>query len=326
MTAKEFKKHAKRKWSQLANALRERVQTVRCADFDTVAATIARSMPGASRRVIRELACSRIRVATISFAASIRTEDPVLLECRDMLTVQHLADLERAAADPRHACIVEGRFLAAQELQYLTSVAQGITVSFCCRSRKCLWFGLNYEWPKQKGSEHFRCPCCAQLYQPMASGKDRAPFSFVLSMPDLENGQTVHFPASWPDAEDHKWLISSIELYAMRPETQASLQAYDVKTAKVELHELLEQVKTPSHFEEQPWDPNGCWHMPADFDLSLYKTRGTTLGCKLDRVRAAFAFENPFTQWPLLSAMVGRVVAQTRAGGDVMAMAMAMPR
>jgi hypothetical protein len=148
MTAKEFKKHAKRKWSQRANALRERVQTVRCADFDTVAATIARSMPGASRRVVRELACSCIRVATISFAESIRTEDPVLLECRDMLTVQHLADLERAAADPRHACIVEGRFLAAQELQYLTSVAQGITVSFCCRSRKCLWFGLNHEWSK----------------------------------------------------------------------------------------------------------------------------------------------------------------------------------
>ena len=99
-----------------------------------------------------------------------------------------------------------------------------------------------------------------------------------------------------------------------------------MKTAKVELHELLERVKTPSRFKEKPWGPNGCWNMPADFGLSLYKSRGTTFGCKLDRVRDAQAIENPFTQWPLLIAMVGRVIAQTRAGVDILAMAMAMPR
>jgi hypothetical protein len=66
--------------------------------------------------------------------------------------------------------------------------------------------------------------------------------------------------------------------------------------------------------------------MPPDFDLSLYKKRGTTFGCKLDRVRDAEAIENPFTQWSLLIAMVGRVVAQTRAGGDALAAARAMPK
>ena len=35
--------------------------------------------------------------------------------------------------------------------------------------------------------------------------------------------QRVHFPASWPDTEDHKWLIGQIEVYAMRPSTQADL-------------------------------------------------------------------------------------------------------
>ena len=145
-------------------------------------------------------------------------------------------------------------------------------------------------------------------------------------MPDLETGEQVHVPASWPDAEDHKWLIRSIEAYAMSPTTQADLEAYDLKTAKVELHDLLEKVKVPSHFHHEVWDPNGCWHVPANFDLSLYKTRGTTFGCKLDRLRDAEAIEHPFTQWPLLIAMVGRVVAQTRAGNNAVALARAMPK
>ena len=152
-------KLAKKRWSQRANALREWVQSVHCADFDTVSASIKLSLPGASWQVVRALACSRIRIATISFAASIAKEGPVLLERRDMMAVQHMADIERAAADPRHVCVVEGRFLAAQELQYLTEVAEGITISFCCRFRNCLWFGMNSEWPKHKASEHFWVDC-----------------------------------------------------------------------------------------------------------------------------------------------------------------------
>jgi hypothetical protein len=66
----------------------------------------------------------------------------------------------------------------------------------------------------------------------------------------------------------------------------------------------------------------------ADFDWSLYLHRGTTIGCKLDPVRDSNAIEHPFTQWPLLIAMVGRVVAMTRAGNNAYAQdaARAMPQ
>jgi hypothetical protein len=324
MPLKKFQKLAKRSWFDRANALRERVQHVRCADFNNVAAIIAKQLPGASRKTMRYLATSRIACATAAFAVAFSKENAELLEARDMITRQHFADIEAAAANPRNACSVDPRFLIAQEAQYLTSLALGITISFCCRNRKCLWFGLNHEWPKASASEHFRCPCCAQLYQPTASGKDRAPFSFVLSMPDLETGQQVHVPACWPNSEDHKWLLGQIEAYAIAPSTQVELQAYNLRTAQVQLHELLERVKIPAHFEEVPWNPNAVFHMPSNFDLSLYRKRMTTFGCKLDRVRDQEAIEHPFTDWPLLIAMVGRVVAQTRSGGDAVAMARAM--
>ena len=114
--------------------------------------------------------------------------------------------------------------------------------------------------------------------------------------------------------------MNSIEAYAIAPSTKHELEAYDLKTLKVELHELLDRVKVPSHFKDEPWNQQamGAWPS-ADFDWSLYHRRGTTWGCKLDRVRDAEAIEHPFTQWPLLIAMVGRVVAMTRAGNNAAA-------
>ena len=314
---KAFTKKAKKAWAVRANSLRERVKTVRCVDFDNATAYILKALPKASQQLVRHLANSRLRCATMAFAASVAGETPQMLELRERFTAKHLSDCKAAAADPENAVSVEGRFLDQTEVAYLTTVAKGITVSFGCRYRHCLWFGLNHEWAKQLGSEHFRCPCCGLLYQPTAGEKDRAPFSFVLSMPDVETGEQIHVPAAWPDGEDHKWLMQSIEAYAIAPSTKAELEAYDLKTLKVELHDLLDRVKVPSHFKEVPWNEQAMVAWPsADFDWSLYRTRGTTWGCKLDRVRDAEAIEHPFTEWPLLIAMVGRVVAMTRAGDN----------
>jgi hypothetical protein len=326
---KAFTKKAKKAWAVRANSLRERVKAVRSIDFENHQAVISKALPKASLQLVRHLANSRIRCATMAFAASIAGESKEMLELRARFDKQHKQDCDDAAADPENAATVEGRFLGQTEVGYLTTVAKGITVSFGCRFRSCLWFGQNHEWPKQLGSEHFRCPCCGLLYQPTAEGRDRANFSFVLSMPDVETGEQIHVPAAWPDGEDHKWLMQSIEAYAIAPSTAAELEAYDMKTLKVELHDLLDRVKVPSHFEEKPWEQNKMVAWPAaDFDWSLYHRRGTTWGCKLDRVRDREAIENPFTQWPLLIAMVGRVVAKTRAGNNAAAQAaaQAMPR
>ena len=306
--------------------MRERVKSVRNIDFENAQAVILKALPKASSKLVRHLACSRIRCATMAFAASIAGESEEMLELRHRFDKKHKQDCDEAAADPANAATPAGRFLGTTEVGYLTTVAKGITVSFACRYRNCLWFGQNHEWPKHVDvdNEHFRCPCCGLLYQPTAGKKDRAPFSFVLSMPDVETGEQIHVPAAWPDGEDHKWLMASIEAYAIAPSTKAELQAYDLRTLKVELHELLQKVKVPSHFVEVPWNRNAMVAYPsADFDWSLYETRGTTIGCKLDRVRDADAIEHPFTQWPLLIAMVGRVVAMTREGNNGAAQAAA---
>ena len=185
LSAKVFKKKAKKTWADRANALRQRVQHVRCADFDTIGELLLKQLPGASAMLVRYLANSRIRCATIAFAVAVVNESKELLEIHDRLTKQYLQDCKDAAEDPRNACTVEGHFFSSTEAQYLTNVADGITISFGCRFRNCLWFGYNHKWQKQRGSEHLRCPCCGLLYQPEAAGRDRAPFSFVLSMPDV---------------------------------------------------------------------------------------------------------------------------------------------
>ena len=314
---KPFMKAAKKAWAARANSLRERSKSVRNIDFENSRAHILKALPKASTQLVRHLACSRIRCATMAFASAINGESPELLEIRHRINEQYRKDCDDAVADPENAVSVDGQFLGATEAAYLTTVALGITVSFCCRYLSCLWFGQNHEWPKKFTNEHFRCPCCGLFYQPDAKGKDRGNFSFVLSIPDVQTGERVAIPAVWPDGEDEKWLLKSIEAYAIAPSTAQELEAYDLKTLQVDLHTLLDKVKVPSHFVEEPWVVNNMVTEPhPDFDWSLYRRRGTTIGCKLNRVRDALAIEHPFSQWPLLIAMVGRVVAMTRAGDN----------
>jgi hypothetical protein len=56
------------------------------------------------------------------------------------------------------------------------------------------------------------------------------------------------------------------------------------------------------------------WIEPC-YDLSLYETRGTTFGCKLDPVRDAQAIATPFQEWSHLAALMARLVAKAREGG-----------
>ena len=330
MPLKLFLKKSKREWMLRANAVRERAQDVRCVNFTNLMDRLGRQLPGAKNTLLRHLANSRIRCATLAFASSIAGESKEMLLLRQSIDAQHKEDCEAAVRDPANCVTPEGHMLSTTESGYLTTVAAGITVSFACRYRHCMWFGQNHEWPKHLGSEHFRCPVCGLLYQPTAGiGEKRAPYSFVLSLPDVETGEQINVPAAWPDDVDHKWLMKSIEAYAVAPSTAAELESYTLKTVKIELHDLLQRVKVPSHFTHQPWVENKMVAWPAaDYDWSLYRSRGTTFGCKLDPVRDSEAIEKPFTQWPLLIALVGRVVAMTRSGNNLgaQACARAMPQ
>jgi hypothetical protein len=76
LSAKVFKKNAKKTWNDRANSLRERVSAVRSVDFDNAKAYILKALPKASQHLVRHLANSRLRCATLAFAASIGNESP----------------------------------------------------------------------------------------------------------------------------------------------------------------------------------------------------------------------------------------------------------
>ena len=102
----------------------------------------------------------------MALAASFDRENDFPKEARRMQQEEYKADIIAAAEDPTSACVVKGKIFAANELQYLTEVAEGITVSFVCRKLDCLWYGLNSEWPKRLTSEHWCCPICGIKYAP----------------------------------------------------------------------------------------------------------------------------------------------------------------
>ena len=131
-----------------------------------------------------------------------------------MATNTYLEDLDKAAADPKYRCPLDGEGrsrLLASELQYLTKVAESTVISFICRHRDCLYFGDNATWLKHEDKHWFRCPVCARQYTPWKSGDNLIPAQKVFATwkPDSPVGsdaemEKVAFLCTWPpSAEEH---------------------------------------------------------------------------------------------------------------------------
>jgi hypothetical protein len=56
--------------------------------------------------------------------------------------------------------------------------------------------------------------------------------------------------------------------------------------------------------------------MQDKYDCSLYESRGTTFGMRLNYERDGENMKTPFCEWPHLAALMGRLVAKAREGGD----------
>jgi hypothetical protein len=166
MTAAAFKRESKREWQKRGAALGGRVRRFRNMDFNNCSALIAEQLPGAKFSLVRELSFLRLKCCCLALAVALDNENPFSLEARDMSFQVYHDRIVAAAADPAMAAKQDGQVFGATELDYLTSVADGFSVSYVCRRKNCMWFGLNSEWPKDRGSYHFACPCCGFKYVP----------------------------------------------------------------------------------------------------------------------------------------------------------------
>jgi hypothetical protein len=308
----EFKRESRREWQKRGKALGGRVRRARNINFDNCSKIIAEELPGAKNSLVRELSFLRLKCCCLALAVALEEESSFSLEARDISNKIYFDRIVAAAADPSSAATQEGQVFAATELSYLTSVCENFSVSFVCRRSNCLWFGLNSEWPKDRGSYHFACPCCGMPYKPFQTLADCEKFQFVLAMPDIVNGGMLFIPAMWANGQDENWLRKQMEIYALQITNADELKSYTLGTATRELTEYIKAIAPPVYFESKPW-VRPLWIEPR-YDISLYEQRGTTFGCKLDKVRDAEAIASPFEDWPHLAALMAKVVAKAREG------------
>ena len=122
--------------------------------FGTCCKMLREMLPGANATLVRDLRCMRMRLACLALASAVDKENPLTQAARDIGMSDYEGAIVAAAEDPASAC----KQNAAHELQYLTVVVEGFTMSFCCRRSDSIWFGMNHEWPKDRGSDHWACP------------------------------------------------------------------------------------------------------------------------------------------------------------------------
>jgi hypothetical protein len=276
-------------------------------------AQIQAGLPGAKYSLIRELSFLRLKCCCLGLAVALNNENQETLAARDMVQDRYEAMIEAAVSDPENRCSMDGQVFKAQELQNLTVITEGFSVSFVCRRTACLWFGMNHEWPKDKYSEHWACPCCGFKYEPWKVKASCQNFQFVLAMPDPINGGRLYLPALWADKQDETWLRQQMEVHAMQLKDSADLEAYTLGQATKSLMDYVHTLSNPTDFKQEPWvKPD----IQDKYDISLYEARGTTFGMKLNMERDGANMATPFCEWPHLAALMGRLIAKARQGGD----------
>jgi hypothetical protein len=309
----EFKTMSRRTWNHRdseTKGFRERAYDI---DFKSASRKVREMFPDASTSIVRELTVKRHRAMCLTFACAFDKENPHKQAARQASTVEWMTELSKAADDPTYGGSVDGRILCGQDLSFLTNIADGISVSFCCRNVDCLFFGLNLEWLQQGTRYKFRCPCCIDEYGPTRTTKGQVPFSFVLSMVDLETQEMMHIPAMWPETKDMQWLDKQIEIEALKIETETDLANY-INRGQVELSELLKREAIPKHFTKIAFGEEHVHRIQWDerWNVPHFRETGFVWGSKLSPKTDDLS--HPYSDWNAFIGIGTRVVAEGKSG------------
>ncbi|WP_353239613.1 hypothetical protein [Limnohabitans sp.] len=308
---KEFKKESRRAWESRAQELRGRRQRAHTITFANSKKIIKQMFPDAGKSLIRKLAYQRTKAVVLAFAVAFEKENEFMKKASAENCRIYFEEIERAAMDPTYAASVSGMGLTATEASYLTVLAEGITLSYCCRDPNCLFYGLNHEWCEHLRKYWFRCPACGKWFQPVAAGHGEVPFAFVLNIEDIETGERMNIPCIWPESEEVGWINRQAELKARQLEDEQGLAAFTDST-RADLSQLLRNVGVPGHFQKFDWDPKVEWRVDASvWRYQHLKERGYFWGGKLDPKTVNLA--EPYTNWNELITLIARVLVHGRA-------------
>jgi len=115
----------------------------------------------------------------------------------------YLENLQRMANDPLYVPTGHRGTLWREWQGWLTNVMEGMTISFLCRNRVCLFYGMNSHWVRAIDSEHFCCPKCGEGYRPWAAAPHLVNAQKCLSFVHPSTHVAMAFPVVWPStAED----------------------------------------------------------------------------------------------------------------------------
>ena len=248
-----FKRRSNRTWEARRRELGAKLDRARDIKFNGIVAKMREMFPGASQHRLRKLTYLRLNAAATAIAASSQENELVHAASLHVAEV-YMKEIEQVANHPESQTSAAGWSLSATEAGYLTEVADGVTISFMCRDKTCLYYGMNDQWIKRVDSEHFRCPQCGKFYQPWTQANGEVCAQKVLHIVDPVTSVATVIPCEWPGEREDKWLNTMVEMRAREIKTGEDLAKF-MRQSAVDLSSLLTKVGTPLHFTRLDWSP-----------------------------------------------------------------------
>ena len=295
----------------------------RVTEWQSVALRYEKAFEGASKAMLKHLILARLKAGVETWELAVGRESTAKQGMRREFHERYLAQLDAMAENPALVFPQRAVKLRAEEAAWLTEIAEGFTVSFCCRSLTCRFYGDNSEWIVEDTGGHFKCPVCLQLYQPFQAARKTAsgveipllPFQKVCRIMDLVGGsQPCVFAAKWPGGEADSWLLAQAEIRAAEIADPVDVQEY-MQSAVQDLHVLIRQVGTPVGMTRFAWNAGHHWNL----DARRWPRDGVTGWARLEangfcgNILPEAEDYHPFEQWHELIGLLSRVLVSKRA-------------
>ena len=310
---KTFKRKVRQHWEARAKLMRGRKIRSRSITFDNQTEVIREMFKdmGLSNTKLRELTIIRTRAISAAFILGHANLKEEAQQAVYKICMEWQEAKEKMAADPSYTVSTDSRSLMASDTSYLTNVMAGINMSFICRAKGCLFFGMNDEktWVQSRRGYQFRCPICGDQYHPWASKTDSVPAKYILSLTHPASGVLELIPTVWPPSEDEKWLNNMIEVTARDIQDQSDLDAW-YNGSKLNLSQLIDAQKIPLHFGHMVLGENALYRIDKNSWNLEHQQQFGFHGAQFKDVEAV---QTPYSNWNELIGIVANHVAASRA-------------
>ena len=298
-------KAARNAWIKRAKRLRDKSEKLRLLTWDTLEVYYEKQPPGSSKKTLRTLIVSHLKVIAHSIASDILS-DNVHAQAAYRMVCTTWQTIEMQADNPFEIPAYKAWSVAGHEAQHLTRITKHCVVSFICRD--CGYYGPC--WAQAvTGKWWFRCFNCGTHYLPWAEGEGKSAYNRIIAIQDPITQVVKHIPAIWPATAEDNWLSGMAEVFARKIETPADLQAFAEKTA-IDINKLVQNAGNPSYYKQFAFKEEAQWRFTAPrWPLEHFQ----------DIVENGFVGEiwrpdnykttEVFSQWEELAELLGKMIA-----------------